>query len=221
VPNDLHIALQQYYAGDDGLTEAEVDGYRADALRDGVVYEIQTGSFTAIRDKLRKLARKHPVVLVYPVPETKFIARLDPETGEQLSCRRSPKRGRPADVFDELLYTRNALRSENLSLEVVMTVERELRCDDGLGSWWRKGVSIRGRELLAIVGRHRFDTPADLLKLLPEDLPERFTVADLAAGMGLYKRVAGRVAWTLRKLGAIRKVSKRGHAYVYRRVAPR
>lgn len=221
MPTDLHVALQHWYAGDTGEIEVEVDGYLADAVRDDVIYEIQTGSFTAIRDKLRRLARRHRVVLVYPIPRYRFIVKLDPETGEETSVRRSPKRGTPADVFDELLYIRNALRSKNLSLEVLMTVERELRCADGLGSWRRSGVSIVGRELLAIVGRHRFHEPADLLRLLPEELPERFTTADLRAVLGLTPRVAGKTAWGLRKLGVIRKVGKQGNAFVYRRARQR
>ncbi len=141
MPADLHIALQHWYAGDDGLVETQVDGYRADVLRDGIIYEIQTRSFTAIRDKLRKLAKKRSVVLVHPIAQTKFIAKLDPDTGEELSVRRSPKRGRPADVFNELLYLRKVIKADNIRLEIVMTVERELRCDDGEGSWRRKGVS--------------------------------------------------------------------------------
>ena len=217
MPTDLHVALQRWYAGDDGLIEADVDGYRADVLRDGVIYEIQTGSFTAIRDKLRKLAKKHAVVLVHPVPQVKFIVKLDPVTGEKLSVRRSPKRGRPAHIFNELLYLRKVIKAENITLEIVMTVERELRCDDGEGSWRRRGVSIVGRELLAIVGRMRFEEPADLLALLPEDLPERFTTGDLRELLGLPPRVAGKMAWGLRKLGLIRKVGKQGNAIVYRR----
>jgi len=221
VPADLHIALQRWYASDDGLVETPVDGYRADVLRDGVIYEIQTKSFTAIRDKLRKLAKKHAVVLVHPIAQTKFIAKLDPDTGEQLSVRRSPKRGRPAGVFNELLYLRKVMQAENVTLEIVMTVERELRCDDGEGSWRRGGVSIVGHELLAIVGRHRFAEPADLLALLPEDLPERFTTGDLRHLLGLPPRVAGKMAWGLHKLGVIRRSGKLGRFLAYRLKKPK
>lgn len=217
MPTESHVALQRWYAGDDGLIEAEVDGYRADVLRDGVIYEIQTRSFASIRAKLRKLTKKHRVVLIHPIPETKFLATVAPETGEELSVRRSPKRGKFADVFDEVLYIRTALRSENLALEVLLTVERELRCDDGEGSWRRKGVSIVGRELLAIVGRMRFEEPADLLTLLPPQLPDRFTTGDLRETMGLSKRLGSKTAWGLRKFGLIKKVGKRGNSFVYRR----
>lgn len=217
MPTDLHVALQRYYAGDDGLIEASLDGYRADVLRDGVVYEIQTGSFSSIRPKLEKLVRKYPVVLVYPVPQEKRVVRVDPETGAELSSRRSPKRRDMTEVFDNLLHLRGLLRRKNLALEIALTVERELRCHDGRGSWRRKGVSLVGRELVEVASTHRFNEPRDLLALLPDDLPAEFTVADLHRATGCRKPVAGRMAYALRQLGVIEVVGKRVNAYVYRR----
>ena len=131
MPTELHLALQRHYAGEAGLVEAELDGYKVDVLRDGVVYEIQTGSFPAIRKKLEQLSKTHHVVLVYPIPREKIIVRVDPKSGEELSARRSPKRGAVTDVFHELVYIAELLRHKNASLEVVMTVERELRRTTG------------------------------------------------------------------------------------------
>jgi hypothetical protein len=212
---ELHRALQRYYACEEGCIEAEVGDFRADVLVDDTVYEIQTRGFTAIRDKLRKLARSHRVVLVFPVPRDKVIVRVDVVTGEQLSARRSPKHGQVADVFDELVYAFGLMRLTNFALEVLLTVERELRQNDGQGSWRRKGVSLVGRELQAIVGRQRFEKPVELLRLLPEGLPERFTVADLEDGLGIKHRAASRMAYVLRELGVIEHVGERGRAYMY------
>lgn len=220
MPTDLHVSLQRYYAGEDGAIEAPLAGFRADVLRNGVVYEIQTGSFSSIRPKLEKLVPKHPVVLVYPVPHEKRIVRIDPATGSELSSRRSPKRRDLTEVFDDLLHLRKLLRHRNLSLEIALTVERELRCDDGRGSWRRRGVSVVGRELVAVLGTYRFERPHDLLALLPDDLPAEFTVADLRHATGCRKPVAGRMAYALRQLGVIEVVGKRVNAYVYRRRGP-
>jgi len=90
VPTELHLALQRHYAGEDGLVEAELGGYKVDVLRDGVIYEIQTGTFSAIRKKLEDLSKTHRVVLIYPIARQKIIVRLDPTSGEELSARRSP-----------------------------------------------------------------------------------------------------------------------------------
>jgi len=217
MPSDLHEALQAFYAADDGRVEVEMDGYRADVVRGEVIYEIQTGSFSAIRDKLRALAREHPIVLVHCIPRVKFIAHIDPETGEELSFRRSPKRAQPVEVFGELVHAPDLLRRDNLSLEIVITVEREVRCADGRGSWRRKGVSIVGRELMAILELHRFERPADLARLLPDGLPEQFTTADLAEAGEMRTRLAGRMAYALREAGAIDHVGNRGNAYLYER----
>jgi len=221
VPTELHLALQRHYAGETGLIEAELDGYRADVLRDGVIYEIQTASLSSIRRKLQDLSRRHRVVLVVPLAAEEVIVRVDPQSGEELSARRSPRRARVTDIFEELLYLAPLLRRDNLALEVVMTVQRELRRDDGAGSWRRKGVSVIGHELVEIVATHRFKRPADFLDLLPPELPARFTVADLARAAEVRRWMAGRMAYGLRKLGAIRKVGKRGNAFVYRRAAER
>ena len=217
MPTELHLALQRHYAGDTGLIEADIGGYKADVLRDDVVYEIQTGAFTAIRRKLQALCRTHRIVLVYPIPHQKTIVRLDPTSGEELYARRSPKRGALIDVFAELLHIPDVLQHENVSLEVAMTVQRELRCDDANGSWRRKGVSVIGHELVEVLETHRFDHPADFLRLLPDGLPERFTVADISDAAQISYSAAGRVAYGLRRLGVIQQVGKQGKAYVYQR----
>ena len=217
MPTDLHLALQRHYAGEDGLLEAPLAGYLVDAVREGVAYEIQTGNFAALRGKLAALAEQGPVVLVYPVAQVKTIVRLDPETGEELSARRSPKRGRVTEVGRELLYLTEALRHGNLALEVVLTAERELRQDDGRGSWRRRGVSRVGRELVEVVETHRFERQEDFLRLLPEGLGEPFTTAELAEAGKLTKALAGRLAYGLWKLGALERVGKRGNAHLYGR----
>ncbi len=217
MPTDLHLALQQHYAGADGAVEALVEGYRADALRDGVIYEIQTGAFGSIRDKLRHLLRKHPVVLVYPVPARKVIVYVDGE-GREVSSRRSPRRGALTDVFMQLLHLHDLPGHRRLSLEIVLIHERELRRRDGMGSWRRQGVSLVGRELVEIVEVRRFDHPRELAALLPDDLPRDFTVAELREALKLRQPLAGRMAYALWKLGVVKRVGKRGNAHVYRRV---
>jgi len=215
MPTELHLALQGLYAGDDGVIEAAVGSYRADVLRGGVCYEIQTGSFGAIRRKLEKLLQHQRVVLVYPVAQQKLIVQIDGE-GREVSARRSPKRGRMVDVFAHLMHLRGLLAHPKLQLEVVLTVERELRRKDGMGSWRRGGVSLVGRELIEVVEVQRFKRPADLKRLLPKELPREFTTADLRETLSLRGGLAGKMAYALRELAVIEQVGKRGNALVYR-----
>ena len=78
-------------------------------------------------------------------------------------------------------------------------------------------MSLAGRELVEIVGTHRFDRATDFLRLLPADLPKRFTVSQLAEAAGTGQWEAGRMAYALRQLGAIEHVGKKGNAFVYER----
>ena len=100
----LHNQLKDYYAGEVDQVEATVEGYIVDVVKDGVLVEVQTGNFGSIRQKLLDLLRSHRVRLVHPVPLNKWIIRVGPGGG-QVSRRRSPKRGRVEEVFDEMVYT--------------------------------------------------------------------------------------------------------------------
>lgn len=215
MPSDLHQRLQQHYAQTGGETEVTVEDYRADVMVEETVYEIQTRNLSAIRDKLMDLVTDRDVVLVIPLAETKHIVYIDPDTGDELRSRRSPKHCTFFDVFDELVYMTRFLAAERGSIELVLTEERELRQDDGEGSWRRDGISIVGRELVGIIDSRRFADPADLLALLPGDLPSRFTASDIAEVCDLRRRLAGKVAYTLREAGAITKVGQKGLAYLY------
>lgn len=220
MPTELHLALQQHYARDTGVIEARRGRYRIDVLRDDVAYEIQTGSFHQLRQKIETLSQDMHVVVVYPLPWRKTIVRVAPDTGEELSARKSPKRGSVLDVFADLRDIARLLAKPNISLEIVKTIERELRCDDGKGSYRRRGVSVVGRELVEILETLRFDTPPDYLTLLPSNLPAQFTVADLAQAAGINRWLAGHMAYTLYHVGATCRVGKRGNAHVYEPIRP-
>jgi len=229
----LHAALKAWYAREGDELEAVVDGYVIDIVRheDGGerLIEIQTGSFADMRDKLHRLVPEHRVLLVHPIPRVKWIAKVaPPENGdrekaaecmtEYISRRRSPKHGQSLDVFDELVRIPRIVGHANLSLDVVMCQVDEIRCDDGRGSWRRKGVSILGQRLLKVDETIRLAGPDDLAALLPGDLADPFTNRDLARAAAIRLRLAQRVTYCLRKLSVVAQKGKRGRAHLYHRV---
>ena len=64
----LHEQLKEYYAMETGDVESVLGDYRVDVIRGDLLIEIQTRSFSSIRDKLAKLVKDHHVRLVHPVP---------------------------------------------------------------------------------------------------------------------------------------------------------
>ena len=215
---DLHRALVAWAAGDTGRIEVEMDGSVIDAVRGETLIEVQTSSLGAIRPKLERLVEEHPVRLVHPRSARKWLRCYAAEGDEILWERRSPKKESYLDAFGELVYIPKLLKHPNFELELVLVERRELRCNDGQGSWRRKGISIVGQELVQVLESRRFASPNDLASLLPPTLDDPFSVSALAKAAGIRNRLAGRMAYTLYKAGALERVGKRGKAYLYGRV---
>lgn len=212
----LHAALKDWYAQPTDRQEVSVDGFIIDIVRGDLLIEIQTGSFSAIKRKLKTLTAHHRVRLVYPIAREKWIVKLDPE-GKRLSRRKSPKRGRFEHLFGELVYLPTLLSRPSFSLEVLLIQAEELRQHDPSRAWRRRGWVIQERRLLRVVDRLIIEQPDDLLDLLPPGLPQPFTTADLAAALGQPRRLAQRMAYCLYKMGLIAREGTHGRAILYRR----
>ena len=218
--NPLHAALKAWYARPGDRIEVPVDGFIVDIVRDDLLVEIQTGNFFSIKRKMATLAAHHPVRLVYPVAREKWIVKLKGEGPGRLSRRKSPKRGAFEHVFAELVRFPELVPHPNFSLEVLLIQEEEDRRYDGKRGWRRRGWVTHERRLLEVVGGRLFETVADMHALIPADLAEPFTTADLAAAIGKPRWLAQKMAYCLREMGAIAAVGKRGNAIRYIRAAP-
>ena len=212
----IHVSLKAWYAQPGDRLEVKVDSFVVDIVREDLLIEIQTRNFSALRGKLAALMVNYPVRLVYPVAEQHWIVKMDSESGCELSRRKSPKRGHIVHVFYELVSISLLATHPNFSLEVLLVHDEEIRCNDGKGSWRRKGWSICDRRLLAIIDRTIFLRPTDFVRLLPPALPDEFTTADLAAGLNQPRALAQKMTYCLRHMGLVDITNRRGNALVYR-----
>jgi hypothetical protein len=211
----LHAALKAWYAQPGDRFEVVVDGFVVDIVRGDLLVEIQTGNFSSVKRKLVALTAGHPVRLVYPVAREKWIVKLAEDGHSQLSRRKSPKRGGFEHLFGELVSFPELLASTNFAVEVLLIQEEEIRRYDGRRGWRRGGWVTHERRLLDVVHRRRFETPADAAALVPVGLVEPWTTSDLAAAIGKRRRLAQRMAYCLREMGAIEPVGKQGQAILY------
>ena len=212
---NLHSALKVWYARPGDRLEAEVDGFHIDIVRRKLLIEIQTGNFSSQKRKLNTLLEKHPVRLVFPIAQEKWIIRLGPDGVTMVGKRKSPKRGNIYHLFTELVSLPSMIENENFCLEVLLTREEEIRRNDGRGSWKRKGWSISDRRLIEVLDRRLFKKPADFLELAPEGLPEPFSTQDLANGIAQQHWLAQKMAYCLRNMGLIHVVGKKRNALLY------
>jgi hypothetical protein len=213
----LHAALKEWYGEPGDQFEVSVDGFLVDIVRGKLLIEIQTRNFAAIKQKITKLTLHHPVRLVYPIAQLKWIVRLADSGQDDLGRRKSPKRGVFEDVFGELVSFPTLLCNPNFTIEVLLIQEKDIRRQSSRG-WRRKEWVTQQRQLLNVVQRRVFKTPADMSALIPSAMAEPFTTSELASAIGKPRSLGQQMAYCLREMGAIVPVGKRGNAILYKRV---
>jgi hypothetical protein len=215
--SSLHSAIKKWYFHEGDKLEAKVDDYFVDIMRGDLLIEIQTANFSAVKPKLSHLLNKHKVRLVYPIPKQKWISHKSMSTGETFGRRRSPKKGRLTDLFNELIRIPSLFSNGNLSLEVLMIETEETWINNGKGSWRRKGASIEDKKLIHVYEREIFEHKTDFLKLLPKDLPDPFSNRNLAESLGISVSQSRKMTYSLRKIGTITHVGKNRNQMLFTR----
>ena len=214
----LHRALKERYAVAGSETEQVIDGFVTDVVADGRIVEIQTGSFGPLRSKLTHLLGAHPITLVHPIARDRYLVRVPDDPALPSTRRRSPKHGSVFGVFPALVSIPALLAHPNLTLEVVMTIEEEVRAPSERRGRWRRDFTRVDRRLVDVVETHTIASMADLFALVDARLPETFTTTDIAAAVQSTRGLAQQAAYCFREGGVIEICGKDGNALVYRRV---
>jgi len=210
----LHSEIKHWYMVSGDELEVKVEDFIIDILRGKLLIEIQTGNFSAAKKKLIKLLLSNQVRLVYPIAKLKWIVHVS-GSGEFVRRRKSPKKGKLTDIFYELVHAPSLIEDRNFSLEVLLIEEEEVRCNDGRGSWRRRGVSVKDRKLLNVFDRIVFEDSRDFLEFLPKELDGYFTNKVLALKLGISIRLAQKITYCLRKMGAISVAGKKSNELLF------
>lgn len=218
----LHRELKSYYAESEDAVEVRHGAYRIDAIRDDELIEIQFASLSSIRDKVAELVAQSCVRIVKPIVERRRIVRQDEPDGPVVSRRLSPKRGSPLDLFDELVFLTRVFPHPNLTIEVPMVNVEEWRLPPKprkrRRGRFRPKHQVKDVILQEIVSTHVFSSLESLLQLIQVDeLPNPFDTSDLAKHLQRSRPAAQRIAYFLRKTGAVKEQGKRGNAMLYAR----
>jgi hypothetical protein len=122
--HSLHLQIKEAYSIPGDVFEIKLGNYIIDILRGELIIEVQTRNFSALKEKLQSLIKTNQVRLVYPLPEKKWITYITKD-GVVVNKRASPKKGKIADLFRELVRIPNMLSEENFSLEVLLIDEEK------------------------------------------------------------------------------------------------
>ncbi len=208
----LHAVLKRMIEPDLSRHEVKLGRYAADVLNEQGVFEIQTRNLHKLKPKLAALLPYYPVTVVVPVIETKWLLVMDPETGELLDRRKSPKRGKAAALLPELAYLKPLLQDPNLSFLLVRLEGEELRRPTGKP---RHPMTPLEFAPIRFLGAVRLKTRSDYAALLPAGLPADFSARELARALGLPAGQGSAAANVLCFMGAIRQTGRRKNAYLY------
>jgi hypothetical protein len=214
----LHRELKRLCAGDDAQLEVRLGKYRIDAVVGGELIEVQLGTLAAIRDKVRQLLASHRVRIVKPIVVSKRLIYHRRRGGRIVRRRNSSKHGGLLDLFDELIHFTSVFPHPRLTLDVVLVEVEEHRYPGHGRRRWRRANDflVEDQKLLAIESQHRLQTAADLAALVNCPLPTPFHTGHLAAGLGIERFMAQRIAYCLRRTGAAEVVGKQRNAVLYR-----
>jgi hypothetical protein len=213
--SNLHRTLKFQYTGPGGETEVEVGEFVTDGISScGEYIEVQTGSFAPLVKKVKTFASLGKVRIIYPVAVTKKI-EVYGQDGTFLYRRKSPLKGSIWNIFEALLHAPELPLIKGVTIEVVMADINEKRIKDGKGSWRRKGISIWDKELIVQHESVIFKKPADYLRFVPYKKGEEFTGASLSKLTEIDKWTAGKALYVLTKLKVVKRIGRKGSAWVY------
>ena len=126
----IHHALKHYFEPDTSCHEVAVGGYIADIVGEDGIIEIQSAGFYRMKDKLSQFLDYARVTIVYPCVVNKRIIKLDPDSGEVISIRRSPRHKGEYDIFSELRAISQMAAHERLTVCIAMLEADEYRCGE-------------------------------------------------------------------------------------------
>jgi len=212
----VHAVLKYYYCPDVTCHEQRVCGYVADICIENKIIEIQTGNFNLLRKKLDAYLPEHDVTIVSPVTRTKWLCWIDPGTGSVTPKRKSPKTGRPHEIFFELYKIKQYLSHPNLHICISMLDLEEYRLLDGYSKDKKKGSHRNDAFPISYAEEVVLESTRDYPIFLPYELPEEFTVDDYKATTRLPRRLAGTILHILCYHGVIERTGTKSKSYLYK-----
>ena len=219
----MHAILKHYFDEDTYNHEIKIGGFVADILKKNVdntpsIIEIQTRQFDKLRKKLDAFLKVCPVTVVYPIARTKWLSWIDFRTGEVAAKRKSPKVGKPYEIFVELYRIKHLLTNKNLKICIIMLDIEEYRYLNGWSRDKKRGSSRSDRIPTEIIEEIYINDKLEYNKLIPNELKELFTSKDFKKASGLSLSASQTALNVLNSVGSVERIGKQGNLYIYKKM---
>lgn len=184
----LHRILKRYITDCAECYEIKSGRYVADVLKEGKVYEIQTGPFGTLAKKIEYYLTQteYAVEIVFPVICQKTVVRIDAQTGEVLRKKRSPKKETELYAAANMYYLQKFVGHPRFCLHTVMITAEEYRFSEAV-RYRRSGRYDHDLFPVEMLGEHIFKNADDFASLLP-DIDGEFDAPHFSLQTGLKNR---------------------------------
>ena len=235
----MHAAIKRFICPDETCHEVLLDGshgyiapkesedgkkaqkrrFVADVLQGNTVYEIQTGGFSPLKDKIAWILDNttYNVVVIHPISETKWVSIINKNSGRIENRKKSPRKGKFTDIAGELYFFRDFLTSPRFSLVLLMMEAEEYRRNETKDA--RRRPRYRKYELipLSLNSTYLFRNADDYKLFIPDGLGERFCVKEYSALSKIRGMEAYSIVKTLCQLGLLAEDGNIGRAQAYKK----
>ena len=227
----LHQQLKEIYCNElNGQEEVSLtindSRYRVDVINqdNSIACEIHRSNFgKQFSRKIQALISipKMYLIIVCPLISTQKIYRMNNDNIINTSYYKKPYA--LYSLFDLLVRIKTPLIENRMEFRVHLISENVIKQFQGyFGQTTRRKYKVVKRELKSIEETRVFKTQQDFIELLPAELPSKFTNKELKEALDLPKvsgrsvlRLAGRMTYSLWRLGILNRIGKRRQAYVY------
>ena len=192
----MHAAIKRFICPDESCCEVLIDGssgciehadngdtkkakkrrFVADILYKNTIYEIQTGGFAPLKDKIQWILdnTSYNIAVLHPIAETKWVSYINKDSGQIENRKKSPRKGKFTDIASDLYFFRDFLLSPRFSLVLLMMEAEEYRKNIALSGARRPRYRKYEMIPISLLRTYVFKCAEDYKLFIPEDLGETF-----------------------------------------------
>ena len=226
----MHAAIKLFICPDESKHEIKIQDsalyiqkedekkrkFVADVLDGSTIYEIQTGSFAPLKEKIKWILDNtaYNIVLIHPMPERLYVSYIE-EDGKISPRKKSNRPRKLKHIVSELYHIKEFINNPRFTLIALMIEADQYR----RGVTTKKRVRTKKYETIpsSLICAHIFERGEDYKIFLPESLGGEFTVKQFSKESGILGIDAYSAVKLLCELGHICECGKIGRAKSYKK----